>query len=146
MVPVRSLPKTLPFDKNRRPPPKKCRGPLRPTGHRALHAGFSRIPGLCPNGFSRGRGSSGWDSSGANFARLRPLALIPPSLHTARAYSGGHCPHSVCVLVFRVASKTHFTLRARWAKWDLEKWPFGQRLRTIFLGAENQKMKSRPIE
>ena len=41
------------------------------------------------------------------FVRVQGLDLIPPIHNSCQSH------HSVCVLVFRVASKTHFALRAR---------------------------------
>src|SRR5690606_2070163 len=77
--------------------------------------------GLRPNGFCSRPGQSDWASSALPFLRVhivgvRQLVAARPWWLAARVHFGGSSPHYVPVLANRAGSKTHFALRARWAK------------------------------
>ena len=70
---------------------------------------------------------------------LRQLVSTPFSGQAAGARSGVGTPHCARVLANRAGSKTHFTLGARWAKWDLEVWLSAKVLRLFFGGGKPKK-------
>ena len=101
-------------------PPRKWRGKPAYNTPQGAPCGFPpALRGFAQMGF---RGVAAVQA-GIRAARTSQgyVRLLSSRLHcTLRAQTpGGVCPHSVCVLVFRVASKTHFALRARYMQFGL---------------------------